>query len=115
MQNPWILNLSPAVAGGVGLEGICIIAEPCGATEVIDFGVLFLGTVATIDTYNYFSQRGPGNGADSGVLAQAQEMVASGIAKTLCEALQILYDSTPSGPQRNKIKAALKAKGCRGH
>ena len=58
---------------------------------------------------------GTQNVADTGVLTQAEEMVRSGIAATLCEALQMLYDSTPSGPQRNKIKATQKAKGCRGH
>lgn len=41
------------LAGGGTLEGICIIAEPCGAAELI-FGGLFLGTVATIDTYQYY-------------------------------------------------------------
>jgi hypothetical protein len=34
--------------------------EPCGASELI-FGGLFLGTVAAIDTYQYFAQHGKQN------------------------------------------------------
>ena len=44
-----------AAAGAATLEGICIIVEPCGVSELLVGGALFLGTVAAIDTYHHFS------------------------------------------------------------
>jgi hypothetical protein len=103
------------VLAGAGGEVICVIAEPCGAGELL-FGGLFIVTVAAIDAgRSYFGKGGSQNVADTGVLEQAQQLIASGAANGICDALQQLYDSTPAGPQRNKIKATQKAKGCRGH
>ncbi len=47
-------------AAGATLEGICLIAEPCGVGEAI-FGGIFIGTVAAIDAFRYFAKGGPQN------------------------------------------------------
>jgi Bacterial toxin 34 len=95
-------------------------------------GVLVAGTVALpydvyqgyhlAQAYGHFlpgqpmySKGGKGNVADTGVLEKAQQMVAEGLAQNICDALEQMYNSTPPGPLRNKIKATQKAKGCRGH
>jgi hypothetical protein len=69
----------------------------------------------TVDQIKQMAKGGTQNVADTGVMDQAQQMVANGQATDICDALQKMYDSTPAGPQRNKIKRTQKAKGCRGH
>jgi YD repeat-containing protein len=103
-------NIGPgvAVAGAVA----CEIAEPCGLFE----DAALLGALAWLIEKNYkMAQRGKqGSVSDTGVLEQAQQMVAKGLATDICDALQQMYDGA-SGAQRNKIKATQKDQGCRGH
>jgi RHS repeat-associated protein len=53
------------------------------------------------------------NVIDTGVDQQARDMINCGQATDMCDALDQLYNSTPPGPQRNKIKGNQKAYGCR--
>jgi hypothetical protein len=59
-QAPIGNTFGPGLVLAGGAEGLCIILEPCGASELI-LGGLFLGTVAAIDTYNYYSKGGKQN------------------------------------------------------
>lgn len=57
-----------------------------------------------------------GNVGDSGILAEARQLIKDGSAKTICEALQILMNKarlTRDSAKMAKIKATQKAKGCR--
>jgi hypothetical protein len=57
-----------------------------------------------------------GNVADTGVMQQANALIASGQAPDICAALAMLMDATRRAgdtSQMQKIKATQKAKGCR--
>ena len=64
------------------------------------------------------NQKGKGNVADTGVLAEARELIQAGKATDICEALKILMkEAIAAGDKakqrRIKIKATEKAMGCR--
>jgi RHS repeat-associated protein len=91
----------------------CVIQpEVCFIIIVSVYEAIKLGP-GIVDSIKNLAKGGPQNVADTGVLEQAQQMVASGQAKNICDALQQMYDRTPPGPQRNKIKSTQKAKKCR--
>ena len=108
----------PAAAATTSLAWCAGNAVTC-AGSIGPFFPWVLLTVMTLNMKGDFVHCDPmskGNqNRGSGELKQAREMVAAGLAKDVCDALQKLYDSTPGGPQRNKIKATQKAKRCRGH
>jgi len=57
-----------------------------------------------------------GNQADTGILAEANELISSGRAGDICEALAILMAAAKADGDTNKInriKATQKAKRCR--
>ena len=97
----------------------CTIGKDIGAAleriPVVLASVMLLNMEGDCSHCSTMSKGGDQNVADTGVLEQAREMVAAGLARDICDALEKLYNSTPAGPQRNKIKATQKAKGCRGH
>jgi RHS repeat-associated protein len=102
-EAPGLGTAGGAVVGGV-LGGVAVGAlglkagQMAGGALCPPFGALF--------------SKSKQNVADTGVMAAAQELIRKGVAKEICEALQILYDAA-SGAYRNKIKATQKANGCR--
>jgi hypothetical protein len=57
-----------------------------------------------------------GNVGDSGILADARQLIEVGSAKTMCEALKILMNKarlTRDSAKMAKIKATQKYQGCR--
>ena len=104
-----------------------LVPEACIAGVIAGGNVYLLGhdlllAYQLAQAYGHFlpgqpilAKGGKGNVSDTGVLQTAQQMVASGLAKNICDALEELYTSTPPGPQRNKINATQKQMGCRGH
>ena len=91
------------------LIAACIAAEPC---PLIVVGTVALAAAGT--AIIHMSKGGKQNVADTGILNEAQRLIAAGAANSICDALQKLYDNA-SGERRNKIKRTQKAKGCRGH
>ena len=48
------------------------------------------------------------------ILDEARQMIAAGVANSICDALKKMYDAA-TGKKRLDIKATQKQKGCRGH
>jgi RHS repeat-associated protein len=95
------------VAGGVVLEGLCILFEPCGAIELIDIGIA--GTVAA--AIALLSDRNQGNVAHPYVRDMARSMGGD-----YCTALKAIRDQArKSGNSKlfNDAKATYK-QDCRG-
>ena len=90
---------------------ICAIAEPCGAI-VLGAAIAITGIEAGVAGYQIY-QRGRTNVADTGITSEAQQLIAQGLAKTMCEALAILQRQTRDSAKLQKIKATQKAFGCR--
>jgi hypothetical protein len=58
-------------------------------------------------------QRNRTNVADTGIEAEAQSLIAQGLAKGMCDALAILQSQTRDSRKLMRIKATQKAYGCR--
>jgi hypothetical protein len=55
-----------------------------------------------------------GNVADTGILEEARGLIQSGLATTICEALDILIKNAKGDSVKiQKIKATQKSEGCR--
>jgi len=101
------------VLAGIGTT-ICQIAEPCGVIEDLVFaGAVIIGAA---DIIHEMAKGGDQNQADTGIEAEAQEMVRQKIAKDMCGALQQLWDSAAGDSvRRGRIKKTQKAYDCRRH
>lgn len=58
----------------------------------------------------------PGNVADTGIMGEARDLIAAGLAATICIALAILMDTASRArdtARMQRIKATQKAMGCR--
>jgi hypothetical protein len=76
-------------------------------------GYVALGALAGIGA-GHILMASQGNVADTGIINEAQALIAAGKAANMCEALQILMDQAKGNASRkNRIKATQKAKGCR--
>jgi RHS repeat-associated protein len=59
---------------------------------------------------------GRGNVADTGILEEANQLIAAGLAATICEALDQLYKAAKAARdkvQLRRVETTQKAKGCR--
>jgi RHS repeat-associated protein len=117
--------------GALGTAGtICLFVPVCGEIEIGTVGTVIIvgGVIVATGAIIHegvkdrvfrippitLAKGGKGNVADTGIMQEVHDMIAAGIASSVCDALQKLYDAS-SGTRRNKIKATQKAKGCRGH
>ena len=90
---------------------ICAIAEPCGAI-VLGTAIAITGIEAGVAGYKIY-QRGRTNVSDTGRVSEAQQLIAQGLAKRMCDALAILQAGTREAKRLQRIKATQKAYGCR--
>jgi len=101
------------VAGGVAtLEADATVAPETGPPGWVIGGLVALGALAVIGV-GYILMSAPGNVADTGIVNEAQALIAAGAAATMCEALQILMDQARDAARKQRIKRTQKAKGCR--
>jgi hypothetical protein len=100
---------------GKGIEGILQelgdILSRAGNAAVEQFG--------KIEDYireHIFPMAAPGNEADTGILAEAYELIHSGIARDMCHALAILMEEAKAAADTlriRRIKKTQKVKKCR--
>jgi hypothetical protein len=78
--------------------------------------VIVVAAAALLGAGYLMSQHGRGNVADTGIMQEAQAIVAAGTAATLCAALELLMRAAQAAgdsSRQQRIKATQKAKGCR--
>jgi hypothetical protein len=111
----WVLNRQlgeQLVAAGTGtLIMDAEVAPETGPPGWVVGGVVALAALAMIGVGLLMSA--PGNVADTGIMAEAQAMIAAGTATDICDALAKLMAATSDSARKLKIKATQKAKGCR--
>ena len=101
------------IAGGLTvLEVDAVTAPETGPPGWIIGGIVALGALAVIGA-GYVLMSASGNVADTGIMEEAQALIAAGAAATICAALQILMDQASDSRRKQRIKATQKAKGCR--
>ncbi len=84
-----------------------------GPADLAALGILAIGLVAAGVGVMMAS---PGNQADSGIMDEARELIATGAATAICAALDILMNAARAAGDKAKmqrIKKTQKAKGCR--
>lgn len=93
--------------------GTASVADgPLPIGEIIGIGLLVIGAIHA----GYILMSSHGNQADSGIMEEAQELIRTGLAATICEALKMLMSAAKAAGDKQKmgrIKATQKAKGCR--
>jgi hypothetical protein len=89
--------------------GACLSDPPCAIALGVATAAAAVMTLPVIQ--QMAKDKGKTGVADTGIFAEATEMVRKKFSKDICDALKKLYDSS-SGVKRNKIKATQKAKGC---
>lgn len=102
-------------AGGVAatMWWLTLVDGPLPIGDLI-YGALILG--AAITAAVAMSSRGRGNVADTGIMQEVNDLIAAGLAATVCAALEVLMRAaqTAGDTERIKrIKRTQKAKGCR--
>jgi hypothetical protein len=121
----------PAMRSGLRLQSCAAAAAPAvplvggavstGITELLAAaGLVTLTTIEsdTPGTQSEMAQHGKGNVADTGVVSEAQALIAAGAAAEICAALEILMAAARRAgdtAKMQKIKATQKAFNCRRH
>jgi len=121
----------PAMRSGLRLQSCAAAAAPAvplvggavstGITELLAaVGLVTLTTIEsdTPGTQSEMGQHGKGNVADTGVVSEAQAIIAAGAATEICAALEILMEAARRAGDKAKmlkIKATQKAFNCRRH
>ena len=122
----------PHLRSGLQLQRCAVAAAPAapvvggavvsGVTEfLIALGLVGAATTLESDTPRtdmQMGQHGGGNVADTGVVNEAQALIAAGTAAEICAALAILMEAARRAGDKakmQKIKATQKAYDCRRH
>jgi hypothetical protein len=121
----------PHLRSGLRLQSCAAAAAPAApvvggaiSTGVMELlaaaGLVTLTTMEsdTPNTQSEMAQHGKGNVADTGIVGEAQALIAAGAAAEMCAALEILMQAARTAGDKAKmqrIKATQKAYGCRRH
>ncbi len=106
------------VAGEIIIIGVWIIGDALAWALLVIAALLALGIEEIIYQPYQMSKGGKQNVADTGITNEARALIAAGLAKTMCEALAILWDRATAARDKAKlqrIKKTQKYYGCRHH